>query len=483
MGKRAKWFGVVKKVFGHKSKEKREKLKKKLGPGTSQLRDVSGAGIVEVAGREVVPSLLPHPDEDKVVEIGTEESNYANSVPLAALDPPESSVTTARYASHATASTKSPGKTREEIAAVKIQTAFRGHLARRSLRALRGLVRLKSLVDGNSVKCQATTTLRYMQTLARIQSQIRTRRTRMLEENQALRQQMLLKHEREIEILKIGEEWDDSLQTKKQLEASLLSKQEAAMRRERALAYAFSHQWKNSSKSVNPIFMDPDNLQWGWSWLERWMAARPLETRSTNNRELLNEVTTAKRSAQNDGSGDISRAYANRDRNSDKPSPAAFQKPTHPASRQSPSTPPVKPPWSLGKAKSESPKPVRSPLEDDSRSMASMQSERSQRHSLAAASMRDDKSLSGSSTVPSYMAPTKSAKAKSHIQSLSNDNLDSQDKFSTISVKKRLSFPTGQKFSPASPAAMRRNSGPPKVDLASEKDVDSTGETRNITKS
>lgn len=40
----------------------------------------------------------------------------------------------------------------------------------------------------------------------------------------------------------MGEDWDDSVQSKEQLEASLLSKQEAAMRRERALAYAFSHQ-------------------------------------------------------------------------------------------------------------------------------------------------------------------------------------------------------------------------------------------------
>ncbi|XP_042379201.1 protein IQ-DOMAIN 2-like [Zingiber officinale] len=483
MGKRAKWFGAVKKVFGHKSKEKREKSKKKLGRGTSRLRDVSAAGTVDVSGREVVPSLLPHPDEDKVVEVEIEESNYANSLPLTPLDPPEPAVTTERDASHVTASSKFPGKTREEIAAVKIQTAFRGHLARRALRALRGLVRLKSLIDGNSVKRQATTTLRYMQMLARIQSQIRTRRIRMLEENQDLQRQMLLKHERELEILKMGEEWDDSLQTKEQLKASLLSKQEAAIRRERALAYAFSHQWKNSSKPLNPMFMDPNNLQWGWSWLERWMAERPLDKKSTTDRDLLNEVTTAKRIAQNDGGGDILRTYANRDRNSDKPSPAASQKPTRPASRQSPSTPPVKPPWSLGKAKSESPKPVWSALEDDSRSMVSMQSERSQGHSLAAASMRDDKSLSGSSTVPSYMATTKSAKAKSHLHSFPSDKLDSGEKSSVNSVKKRLSFPTGQKFSPASPVATRRNSGPPKVELASENDIESTGEASNSTKS
>lgn len=43
-------------------------------------------------------------------------------------------------------------------------------------------------------------------------------------------------------ILQIGENWDDSLQSKEQIEAGLLSKYEAAMRRERALAYAFTHQ-------------------------------------------------------------------------------------------------------------------------------------------------------------------------------------------------------------------------------------------------
>lgn len=40
----------------------------------------------------------------------------------------------------------------------------------------------------------------------------------------------------------MGEDWDDSTQSKEQAEARLSNKHEAAMRRERALAYAFSHQ-------------------------------------------------------------------------------------------------------------------------------------------------------------------------------------------------------------------------------------------------
>lgn len=71
--------------------------------------------------------------------------------------------------------------------------------ARRALRALRGLVRLKSQVEGPTVKRQTTNTLRCMQTLSRVQSQIQSRRIRMSEENQALQKQLLQKRMKELE--------------------------------------------------------------------------------------------------------------------------------------------------------------------------------------------------------------------------------------------------------------------------------------------
>ena len=69
------------------------------------------------------------------------------------------------------------------------------------MRALRGLVRLKTL-QGQSVKRQAASTLRSMQTLARLQSQIRESRIRMSEENQALQHQLPQKHEKELKKLR-----------------------------------------------------------------------------------------------------------------------------------------------------------------------------------------------------------------------------------------------------------------------------------------
>ena len=63
-------------------------------------------------------------------------------------------------------------------------------------------MRLKSMIQGQSVKRQAATTLKCMQTLARVQSQIRERRIRMSEENQALQRQLQQKRDKELEKLR-----------------------------------------------------------------------------------------------------------------------------------------------------------------------------------------------------------------------------------------------------------------------------------------
>uniref|UniRef100_A0A5B7B404 DUF4005 domain-containing protein n=1 Tax=Davidia involucrata TaxID=16924 RepID=A0A5B7B404_DAVIN len=70
------------------------------------------------------------------------------------------------------------GGGRERWAAVKIQTFFRGYLARKALKALKGLVKLQALVRGYLVRKQATATLHSMQALVRAQATVRAQRTR-----------------------------------------------------------------------------------------------------------------------------------------------------------------------------------------------------------------------------------------------------------------------------------------------------------------
>lgn len=60
--------------------------------------------------------------------------------------------------------------------------------ARRSFRALRGLVRLQEVVRGQNVKRQTMNAMKQMQLLVRVQTQIQSRRIQMLE-NQALQGQ------------------------------------------------------------------------------------------------------------------------------------------------------------------------------------------------------------------------------------------------------------------------------------------------------
>ncbi|KAH9322149.1 hypothetical protein KI387_016788, partial [Taxus chinensis] len=133
-------------------------------------------------------------------------------------------------------------------AATRIQTAFRAYLARRALRALKGLVRLQALVRGYNVRKQTNATLRCMQALVRVQARVRHRRLLLAQDYEPLsfqrppqeaidRKSLSQCRERDRD-----RDWDDRVHTVEEIRAQTQSKQEAAAKRERALAYAFSHQ-------------------------------------------------------------------------------------------------------------------------------------------------------------------------------------------------------------------------------------------------
>ncbi|XP_039119291.1 protein IQ-DOMAIN 1-like [Dioscorea cayenensis subsp. rotundata] len=74
----------------------------------------------------------------------------------------------------------------EETAAIKIQSIFRSHLARRALRALKGLVKLQALVRGHLVRKQARATLRCMQAMVTVQARARAQRFQIFEGAQSI---------------------------------------------------------------------------------------------------------------------------------------------------------------------------------------------------------------------------------------------------------------------------------------------------------
>lgn len=62
--------------------------------------------------------------------------------------------------------------------------------------------------------------------------------------------------------------------------ARIQQREEAAIKRERTMAYAFSHQWRaHPALNQGPFVYECGRGNWGWSWMDRWIAARPWETR------------------------------------------------------------------------------------------------------------------------------------------------------------------------------------------------------------
>ncbi|KAF8096015.1 hypothetical protein N665_0319s0033 [Sinapis alba] len=443
MGKKAKWFSSVKKAFSPDSKK--SKRKSPESPNGVVISNTNPP-LADHARQSSPP---PPPLEVRVAEVIVERN--INLSPPSTTDAttsisliPSSSAPEVVVVRPRATPTRFAGKSNEEAAAILLQTVFRGYLARRALRAMRGLVRLRLLMEGSVVKRQAANTLKCMQTLSRVQSQIRARRIRMSEENQARQKQLLQKHAKELAGLKSGDNWDDSIQSKEKVEAKLLSKYEATMRRERALAYAYTHQqnWKNNSKSGNPMFMDPSNPTWGWSWLERWMAGRPLDS---SEKEQNNDNAGSIKSSvnRNEATKAITR------NNSTQPNTPSSARGGTPRNKNSFFSPPT--PSRLNQSSRKS-------NDDDAKSTISVLSERNRRHSIAGSSVRDDESLAGSQTLPSYMVPTKSARARVKPQSPSSGGSTTQEN-DGFTAKKRLSYPA----SPALPKP-RRFSAPPKVE-------------------
>eukprot|EP01018_Ginkgo_biloba_P021503 Gb_37382 [translate_table: standard] len=155
------------------------------------------------------------------------------------------------------------GIDREEWAATRIQTAFRGYLAKRALCALKSLVKLQALVRGHMVRKQAAATLRCMQALVRVQARVRARRVRMSEEGQAVQRQLLQCRQHESRPRKSAEGWNASTYSVEQQEAKVQSRQVAVMKRERALTYAFSQQEmeRRLDESAKIVEMDTGRLK------------------------------------------------------------------------------------------------------------------------------------------------------------------------------------------------------------------------------
>lgn len=161
----------------------------------------------------------------------------------------------------------------QKLAAIKIQSAFRGYLARKALRALKGLVRLQALVRGWAVRRQAMNTLKCLQTIVNIQSEVCAKRcddivkgTPRIQENKFHHQYCYT--EKDIKVDSNSQKrWDDSLLSKEEANAISLNKRVAAIKRERIKEYCLNHR-RSTESEQNRLSVKQRY------WLEKWVDAQ-----------------------------------------------------------------------------------------------------------------------------------------------------------------------------------------------------------------
>ncbi|CAN6921715.1 unnamed protein product [Brassica oleracea] len=449
MVKKAKWLKNVKKAFS-------QDLKKLKHKSVEYQNSEISYPVLVASSRSSPPQF-----EVRVDKVKRKKNLFPPPPPLP--PPPEeeeeedvivdSPPSSPEFVPPAAKPDRFPGKSREEAAAIFIQSTFRGHLARRESQGIRRFARLKLLMEGPVVQRQAAHTLKCMQTLTRVQSQIRSRRIRMSEENQARHKQLLHKHAKELGGLKSGGNWNDSNQSKEQIEAGLLNKYEATMRRERALAYAFTHQQhlKGNMRSGNTMFMDPSNPTWGWSWLERWMADKPWE--SSEKVQSKNEKSSVKTLTNRNSHGLETTKPSTRKK---------INSLTQPNVPPSSSTSTIKNPRKS--------KPIPPSIKSKTTDEITKSSEKNRKHNIARSAVSDDEGLSSSTARRRNMVPTKPTRGKVKAQSSSGvaaatTTATTEEKNGVVPEK----APAKKRVTPAPKA--RRSSAPPKVENSNLKKV------------
>ncbi|XP_065865423.1 protein IQ-DOMAIN 11 isoform X2 [Euphorbia lathyris] len=313
MAKKRSWFNVVRRFFISEAQEKKDKRRKWVFFGRMKLKNR-------------LPSIsapLPLPiNRATLCEAEEEQSKRALDVALATAAAAEAAVAAAHAAaevvlltgaSYSACQCDKKVKVEEEekekddgdkekkhgISAIIIQSSFRGYLARKALRALKGIVKLQAIIRGRNVRRQAMNTLKCLQSIVNIQSQVSAKRIQIAAEGSCFcDENEPFGNVSNDKIIKMDtnsqKRWDGSILTKEEAKALFLSKKEASIKRERIKEYSFNH--RNSAETERN-----SNGRWRY-WLEQWVDTQvskskeleDLDTISTSNPKQKLEFTSEK---------------------------------------------------------------------------------------------------------------------------------------------------------------------------------------------